>query len=359
MIRVMNIITALVYGGAQQMLYNMCRYFDRDKFYHEIMVLKDKGPMGKSFEDMGIKVHYLNLGLNLPFSVMKARKLAKDFDIVNTWLYHSDLFGFFIKRKALIWNIRHGELGKDLNKRGTLRVVGINSYLSGHIDLITYNSQKARDNHIKAGYCQDRDAMFYNGFDLDRFRYMEDKRKIYRKEMGIGDETVIITLGRWNVQKGYHILFQGLERLKGHIPFKMIMAGDGLCENNHELMDLIKNRGLDNIILLGIRNDIPELLSMADIYISSSLGESFSNAIGEAMACELPCISTDAGESENIIGDTGIIVRKGDGKALADGIMKMVSEKGDHGKRARERIRAKFEIRNIIREYEDLLCRIG
>ena len=63
-----------------------------------------------------------------------------------------------------------------------------------------------------------------------------------------------------------------------------------------ELTRLIDEYELkDNIILLGRREDIPDLLSAADIYVSSSLGESFSNSIGEAMACELPCIVTDVG----------------------------------------------------------------
>ena len=66
----------------------------------------------------------------------------------------------------------------------------------------------------------------------------------------------------------------------------MIMVGANLDYANDELVALIEKYNLkDNIILLGIHNNIPALLAAADIYVSSS-GESFSNAIGEAMACE-------------------------------------------------------------------------
>ncbi len=123
MIRIVHIITGLGSGGAEHMLYKLLKYSDREKYYHEVILLMDDGIYGKKIENLGIKVHCLNLNKNKKnvfSSILKARRISKNFEIVDTWLYHADIFGFLISkillRKKLIWNIRHSNLDKSVNK---------------------------------------------------------------------------------------------------------------------------------------------------------------------------------------------------------------------------------------------------
>jgi glycosyltransferase involved in cell wall biosynthesis len=106
-----------------------------------------------------------------------------------------------------------------------------------------------------------------------------------------------------------------------------------------------------NVLPLGIRQDIPTLMSAADLYVSSSRTESFPNVLGEAMLCETPCLATDVGSCREIIGDTGFVVPL-DADLMAEKIRQML-EKPLDGKKARERIIGLFDIKKIVKLYEE------
>lgn len=361
MIRIVHIITGLGSGGAENMLYKLLKYSDKEKFYHEVISLMDEGELGEKFKNEGIKIHSLNLSKkNFFVSLLKAQKICKQFDIVNTWLYHADIFGFMVSKillkKKLVWNIRHSNLDNGVNKKRTLFIVKINSFLSKYINCITYNSNKALETHTLFGYKNKNNVVVPNGFELEKFKYDENKRYAFRKELEIEDKCkVFITVGRWDIQKDYYTLIKALSEVKRRlINFKMIMVGTNLDQNNVELHSLITNQNLtENIILLGRKNNVHELLSAADCYISSSLGESFSNSIGEAMACELPCIVTDVGDSKYIVGETGVVIEPRDYSKLASLICEFcINQNFVRNTDGRERIINKYNIQIIASEFE-------
>jgi len=361
MIRIVHLITGLGSGGAENMLYKLIKYSDKSKYYHEVISLMDEGIIGKRIRDEGVKIHSLNVSkANIFKSILNARRICKDFDIINTWLYHADIFGFLIAKilltKKLIWNIRHSNLDKDANKSRTLMIVKINALLSKKLDCITFNSNKALETHLTIGYKNKDTIVIPNGFELDKFSFNEEKREILRRSLNIVKENkALITVGRWDIQKDYETLFKALNEIKNeHANFKMIMVGTKLDEHNRELCDLALQYDLrEELMLLGRRNDISELLSAADCYISSSLGESFSNSIGEAMACALPCIVTDVGDSKQIVGETNYVVNAKDFKGLAEAIGRFL-EKSESPRNfnSRNRIVENFDIKKVVKDYE-------
>ncbi|PHO07908.1 hypothetical protein BFT35_04010 [Thermoanaerobacterium thermosaccharolyticum] len=365
--RILHIITGLGSGGAENMLYKLLKYSDKNKFYHEVLSLMDESIYGEKILELGIKVHCLRISKkNLIKSLMEARNICKEFDIIDTWLYHADIFGFIVAKillnKKLIWNIRHSNLDKEVNKPSTLKIVKINSYLSKYVDSIVYNSNKALENHIKFGYTDKNSVVIPNGFDLDKFKFNLENRIRVRKELGLDEEQkVIITVGRWDIQKDYYTLLKALNELKKqNIKFKMMMVGADLDSSNKELEELAIGYNLkDNLILLGRRRDIPDLLSAADVYVSSSLGESFSNAIGEAMACELPCVVTDVGDSKIIVGKTGYVVAPRDYLSMANQLKKLLmTSEISRSKDARIRIFENYEIHEIVKKVEENIKKI-
>ena len=360
--KIIHIINGLGSGGAENMLYKLLKYSDKNKYYHEVISLIDEGVLGEKIKAEGIKIHSLNLNAkNMINSLIKARKTCKEFDLVNTWLYHSDIFGFIVcrplLRRKLIWNIRHSNLDKEVNKDSTLKVAKMNSFLSRYVDCITYNSNKAYENHITLGFADKNSKIIPNGFELDKFKFNEKSRAKIRKELKLdGEENVIITVGRWDIQKDYFTLLKALNELKNlNVNFKMLMVGTNLDYLNKELVDLINQYDLrKNLILLGRRNDIPELLSASDIYVSSSLGESFSNAIGEAMACELFCVVTDVGDSKIMVGDTGDVVMPKDYQSMASKIHGYLRNKSfKRNINARNKVFSTYDINSIIKSIEE------
>lgn len=353
--KIIHIITGLGSGGAENMLYKILKNFDKQNTYHEVISLTGKGVFGYKIEDLGIKIHYLNLNKNnLIKSTIKMKNICKDFDIIDSWLYHADFFSFIVGKillkKKLIWNIRHSNLDKDANKSRTLKIVRLNSVLSKFVDLITYNSNKAYSEHIKFGYSDKHSKIIPNGFELNDFKFSKEERVKIRKELNINNEKVLITIGRWNIQKDYYTLLKALHDVsKTNISYKMIFIGTNLDYKNKELVNLIKKYDLcNNVILLGRQSNIPGYLSSADIYISSSLGESFSNSIGEAMACELFCIVTDVGDSALIVGNTGIVIQPRNYKELSTEIVRLLEQKEiSRSKESRERILKEYDIKDI------------
>jgi len=95
-----------------------------------------------------------------------------------------------------------------------------------------------------------------------------------------------------------------------------------------------------------------------DILSSSSCGEGFPNVIGEAMACTIPCVVTDVGDSAVIVGNTGLVVPPKNPKALAEAIIKMIemgeAKQRELGEKARDRIKKNFSIEKVVKRYEDL-----
>jgi len=92
------------------------------------------------------------------------------------------------------------------------------------------------------------------------------------------------------------------------------------------------------------------------LVVSSSAGEAFPSVLGEAMACGVPCVATDIGDSGLIIGDTGVVVPPGEPEKLAQGMLKLLTltenEKRDSGLKARKRVVEQFNLPDIVSRYE-------
>ena len=110
--------------------------------------------------------------------------------------------------------------------------------------------------------------------------------------------------------------------------------------------------------LLGQRNDINAVMSATDILALPSDGEAFPNVVGEAMACEIPCVVTDVGDCAEIVGKTGRVVPIGDMLKFADEVIGMLSkpklQRQAIGRAARLRIKARYDIDKVAKAYRDL-----
>jgi glycosyltransferase involved in cell wall biosynthesis len=139
-----------------------------------------------------------------------------------------------------------------------------------------------------------------------------------------------------------------------------VLAGTHVDRSNEELTKLVESSGLNGRThLLGERADVAELTAGLDIASSSSLyGEGFSNVIGEAMACGVPCVVTDVGDSGWIVGETGKVVPPRDPKALAMAWASLIESGREErlrlGAKARTRVVREFSLDRVTRLYENL-----
>ena len=367
-LRLVEIITGLSTGGAEVMLFKVLRRINRSRFDPCVISLTTKGEVGSRIEALGIPVNALNMRRGRPDPIGFLR-LAKDLrsyrpDVVHTWMYHADLLGGLAARlaglSAVAWSLHHSNLSEDKNKRSTLWVVRACAKLSPFVPrLILSCSERTKQVHLAAGYAAAKMRVIPNGFDLSEFVTDPGARLSVRKELGIpADSPLVGLVARYDPLKN-HVGFIGATspicRSVRNVHF--LLAGSGVDSCNAALVAPIKEVGLaDRFHLLGQRDDVPRLMAAFDVLASPSHGEAFPNVLGEAMACAVPCVTTDAGDSREIVGDTGRVTAVGDMKGLAQNIVELLcmprEERIALGQRARERVSARYEIDHVVRRYE-------
>jgi glycosyltransferase involved in cell wall biosynthesis len=138
------------------------------------------------------------------------------------------------------------------------------------------------------------------------------------------------------------------------------MRGRRFAEYTARLHALTAELGLeDRVTWAGARLDMPAVYNAFDLLASTSTSESFPNVIGEAMACGLPCVVTDVGDSARIVGDAGRAVPPGDPAVMAAAWERLLSldpaQRADLSARARARIEAEFTLEKMITATENLL----
>lgn len=367
--RIVFIITGLTTGGAEMMLLKVLERLDRQRFAAHVISLTTLGELAPRIAALGIPVDAMGMkpGLPSPSGFLRLVRTLKRLnpDVVHTWMYHADLLGGLAARLAGIsaigWCIRNSNLDKDKTKFSTRAVVGLCAFISKWVpSRILSCSEKARQVHVACGYAAGKMVLVPNGFDLTRFKPDNDARLQIRAEMGITDETPLVGLiGRFDPQKNHAGFFEAAGVLHRHMPHvHFVLAGQGIDMGNAALRQAMTQAGvLANTHLLGLRNDIPELMAALDVLASSSYGEAFPNVLGEAMACGVPCVVTDVGDSAYIVGDTGRVVSPGDMTGLAATLENLLAlpltKKSALGERARARVAKHFEIGSVVRQYEE------
>lgn len=143
--------------------------------------------------------------------------------------------------------------------------------------------------------CIDSGSAFLlkNGLALDVYKYSEDARKKVRTELGLKDEFVVGHVGRFNQQKNHAFLLDVFAEIKKiHGDAVLLLCGKG--EKEFEIRNRVEKMGLSNSVLfLGVRSDIPQVLSAMDIFVFPSLYEGMPNTVIEAQATGLPCFVSD------------------------------------------------------------------
>jgi glycosyltransferase involved in cell wall biosynthesis len=339
----------------------------------EVVSLTDKGVLGAKIEQLGIPVCALNMPRGRPSFrglIQLALMLHRDPSaIIHCWMYHGNLVGGVAAclggrlRAKVIWGIRNSVLDPATTSRSTLLAVRAGALLSRVIpSKIVCCSERARAEHEHMGYQAGKMLVIPNGFDTEKFKPDEDARIEVRRELGLsGTAQVIGLFARYDPQKDHRTFVAAALKAAERFPqLHFILSGEGIVASNAELAKLIAHEGIaDRIHLLGRRQDMPRLMAALDVAtLSSAYGEAFPNVLGEAMACAVPCVATDVGDSADIIGDTGRVVapRRPDQLADAWGTLLNGGTEMRHalGQAARARVLERFDLTLVAARYERL-----
>jgi glycosyltransferase involved in cell wall biosynthesis len=368
-IRIFHLIAGLETGGTEMMLYKVLSHLNPELFKCKVLVMIPPGPLGAKIASLGIPVESLRMTRSVPnmsalFQLVQLLRQERP-DVLQTWMYHADLLGGIAGKMAgirrVVWNVR-----QSANLRGngllTTSVVLACGLFSRSLPLrIICNSRAAVRIHENLGYTVRRMRVIPNGFDLEMFAPDQNARSSVIAELGLPlDSRLLGHVARLDPAKDHENLFSAFRIVASRNPkAHLLCVGRGVTLANKTLAGMANKTGFsDRCHLLGERLDIPRLTAALDIALSSSYAEGFPNSIGEAMACGVPCVATNVGDSASLVGDSGRVVEARRPAELAQAICSLLElslgELGKLGESARNRVRAEFAIKRIAEAYEQL-----
>ena len=367
--KILHVITSLTDGGAEGVLYRII-ISKNEKLDHVVVCLTNGHKYNHLFAKACIKVKNLDITnfynfftgfFKLCFLIYKERP-----NIVQTWMYHSDVIGglaaYFVGIKKIYWNIRSAEFHQG-QKFTTKVFIKISAFLSNFIPkgIITC-SQRAIIIHKKIGY-KSNFILIDNGIDITKNHPSKNKRSKIRDKLNIDDSCVLIGMvARYHPQKDHLNLLKAISQIKNS-RFKILLVGSNIDHNNKYLLEVItKFNVTDKIILYGQSSKINEIMCAIDfLVLPSSYGEAFPNVLIEAMSVGTPCIATDVGDSKRIIGNFGWVVPPNDPIKLTEIIITAIDLKINNNsnyiiltKGCINRVIQNFKLDYMVSKYENL-----
>jgi glycosyltransferase involved in cell wall biosynthesis len=375
-IRVMHLITELDVGGAEMMLCKLLGALNRERFTNVACSMTAPGLVADKIRALGIEVRSLGMkqGTPDPRAIFRLVSSLRDWkpDLLQTWMYHADFLGGVVGRFAgnipVIWNIRNSEFEPGSYSRITLPLAWVSARLSSWVPTrIVSCSEGGRKVHEGMGYDASKMIVIPNGFDLSRYRPQPDATEYCSEQFGIPPEAdAVAVVGRYHPQKDHKSFLAAAGLVARSFPLvRFVLCGDGTTSENATLVAQAEEAGIaSRMHWLGRLepNQLARIMSRCILVSSSLFGEGFSNVVGEAMACGAVCVVTDVGDSAWIVGDTGLVVRRGSAKDLAEAIGRVLSMSAEArsslGVAARQRIANEFTIERIVTRYEDLYTQV-
>ena len=350
-VRVLHVITGLNVGGAENMLAKLLEGAAAGAERGSVVSLLEPGPIADRIRACGVRIDSLNMRRGMPglSGILALSRIVRETapDVIHGWMYHGNLAASLASKLAkpgvlarqgipLVWNVRHSLADTRRETWKTRALLRVSAPLSRQPAAIIYNSQVALEQHQAIGFSSQRSLVLPNGFDCAKYQPDPMARERLCSEFGIEPETLIVGIvARLHPMKDHAGLIDAvaLARAKG-VDVHLLMIGDGLASPPDKMAaQLARQLPANRISHCGARSDVALLMPGLDILaVSSAWGEAFPNVIGEALACGVPVVATDVGDSAVVVGRGGLVVPPCSPGDLASSILQL-GELGREGRR--------------------------
>ncbi len=363
-LRVAFVITSMPVGGAETLLVNLIRGMDRSRFEPEIICLKELGPLGEIMATEVEVTHSLlrrKLDLTiLPKLVSRLHKRRVD-AVITVGAGDKMFWGRLAAKLAGV-----PVIGSALHSTGWPDGVGkLNRWLTRITDAFI----AVADSHGQfmvdfERFPKSKVKVIRNGIDTQRFAPHAEMRTEVRKELKLFENTPLVGIVAALRPEKNHPLFveiaaRTVEKLRNA---HFLIIGDGPERANIEAA--IASKGLEKKVhLLGSRSDTPRLLAALDCFLLTSHNEANPVSILEALACQVPVVSTRVGSiAETVIdGQTGYTVEPGDADQATRRVLQLLLDTRHAeqlGKHGRELVEQTGSLASMVEGYQEMIERI-
>jgi glycosyltransferase involved in cell wall biosynthesis len=360
--RLMQITHDLAIGGLQQVVVNICKTINREMFDISVLCLRDLGEFAPDIEKMGIQVFVLPQRKNGTdyFAFLKVAKILRDqkVDMIHTHNTQPLVDGTIGALLAGVKTIIHTDHTREypdkkrymfaewLMSHFVYKVVGVSEATSR--DLIKYEKISPK-----------KVITIVNGIDGSKFDIRIDKEH-KKRALGITNDGPIIGIGvRLTRQKGITYLLKAMpEIVKRYPDITLVIAGEGDCGS--KLKEEARDLGIErNVLFVGARLDIPELLALFDLYVLPSLWEGLPIVLLEAMAAGCPVVATNVGGNDMVIqhGENGSLIEPKNPALLASEVIRVLDNeelRKDYARKGIKLFKNKFGAEVMTQHYQRL-----
>lgn len=356
---ILFLITGLAMGGAENQVVAVADNLERRGHKVTLAYILQPAlivPQSKNIDViwLGGDKSFLGMAKAL-FSFTRLVKKIKP-DVVHSHMFHANVLARVARLFAPVpWLVCTAH---NTNEGGRLRML---IYRATHkLANVFTNVSQDSVTAFEAKKAAPKDTMLvtHNGIDTDKFSFSEETREQKRNELELVGVKIFIAIGRFHQQKDYPNLFNAFAQvLKYFDGCKLLVVGDG--ELRSELETLLCQLSIqESVQLLGVRYDVPKLLSAADVYVLSSTWEGFPLVVGEALSTERVVVTTDAGGAREFLTSHDFLVPVNNSEALASAMIKALSLSGEEaerlGKEGRLRIINKYSLDAVVDKWEEI-----
>ena len=359
-IKILYLITGLTPGGAELTLKNIIVNLNQDIFEISLCSITNTTDILHLIQKKINTIYFLGVKsfLNTFKAIFKLRKILKkeNPDILHCFMFHSNIIG------------RLAAIGYRCKIISSIRTKLINHKFGDFLDRITQNlvdiylvnSKTLFEFVNNYGVKNKKIILIENGVNFKKFTVKRASEEI-KKELNLPNLPIITMVANFKKQKDYPTMIKAITYLNNDIEVCFLALGKGLEfeDETKKVKRLIEKLNLNNVKLLGFRENIPEILSITDVWVSSTLYEGQSNSLLEAMAMKKPIVTTDIPENSEVVrdGKEALLVPIKSPLKMSKAIKKLISEKQLSkliSEKAYKRVREKYNITKTINKVEEL-----
>jgi glycosyltransferase involved in cell wall biosynthesis len=343
-------------GGAEEQVIRLAYGFQDRGWTPWIVSLLPPTPMPPGFETRGIRLSHLGMRKAIPDprGIWRLARIVREFrpDVVHTHMVHANLLARVVRMIApfpVLVCTHHNQTMAGVTRDWSPVFELAHRLTDGVADFSTAISQAATDHYIRRHAVPAGKMLFLpNGIEISRYQPDPSARARLRRELGVDDQFVWIAVGRLEAQKAYPTLLKALAGLAER-PRVLLVCGKGsLLE---ELRAMAEGLGLgDRVRFLGLRSDIPAMLSAADGFALSSDLEGLPLVLLQASAAALPIVATALGVVE--ADDAADPVAFGQAMTRLEALT--VDDRRAMGKVGQERVNQLYDEGRVVDRWEEL-----
>jgi glycosyltransferase involved in cell wall biosynthesis len=303
----------------------------------------------------------MSRGVPDPRGLVRLVRLLRSWkpDVLHSHMVHANLMArvlrLFVPIPAVVSTIH------NINEGGRLRMAAYR-LTNGLVDQMTIVSQAAADRFVRDGIVpRELLTVVPNGVDTDKFRnVIAGTRESLRLSLGLEPEFVWLAVGRFETAKDYPNMLRGFARVHERCPQAvLLLVGRGSAQGETEALAQALDLG-KGVRFLGVRHDVPELMSAADGYIMSSAWEGMPIVLLEAAAAGLPIVATRVGGNHEVVCDeeSGFLVPPRDPDALGQAMLRVIglspAQRRSMGERGRKHVQTHYGLSRVVDRWEEL-----